>query len=89
MCVYIYIYRERERDVYTHTYMYHKTFFGNRGQHVTTYSKMWQDVARCGKMWQDVATRAYLKQIRQHLGDLRPFHENPVCPDPVWKPVSS
>ena len=40
-------------------------------------------------MLQNVATCARIKQQLQNVRDLCPFHENPVCPDPVWKPVIS
>ena len=49
-------------------------------------SKLWQHSAKCDKMWQHVRTQ---KQIWQNVRNLRPFCENPVCPDPVWKPVTS
>ena len=52
--------------------------------------KVWQSVAKYGKAWQQhVATCAHLKQSKlwQDVGDSWPFCENPVCPDPVRKPV--
>ena len=58
---------------------------GNRLQYVT-YDKLWQRVAKCGKMWQHVRTK---NKRLQHVGDLWPFCENPVCPDPVWEPVDT
>ena len=36
-------------------------------------------------MWQHVRTRS---KISQNAGNLWPFCENPVCPNPVWKPVT-
>ena len=41
--------------------------------------KLWQHVAN---ILQHVATCADLKQTLQHVGELWPFCENPVCPDP-------
>ena len=35
-------------------------------------------------MWQHVRIQ---DNIWQNIGDLLPFYEDPVCPDPVWKPV--
>ena len=46
------------------------------------HGKMWQNVATYGKLWQPVRT---LDNMWQTAGDLWPFCENPVCPDPVWK----
>ena len=39
-------------------------------------------------MLPNVATCAHLKQMLQDVGNLWPLSENPVCPDPVWKPVT-
>ena len=54
--------------------------------------KMWQHVATCGNMWQDVATCGNTCKLKskmwQSVGNLWPFCENPVCPDPVWKSVN-
>ena len=36
-------------------------------------------------MWQHVRTQ---NKIWQYVGNLWPFYDNPVCPDPVWKPVT-
>ena len=35
-----------------------------------------------------MATRARLKQNIVTYKEMRPFCENPVCPDPVWNPVT-
>ena len=35
-------------------------------------------------MWQRVRAQ---NNILQNVRDLWPCYENPVCPDPVWKPV--
>ena len=57
-------------------------------------NNMWQTIANygtaatCDKMWQSVATRADLERNMATCVDLRPFCKNPVCPNPVWKPVS-
>ena len=39
-------------------------------------------------MSQNVAMRANIKHDTAKLKDLWPFCENPVCPDPVWRPVT-
>ena len=43
--------------------------------------------AKCIKILQNVATCEHLTQLLQNVWDLCPFCENPVCPNPVWKPV--
>ena len=54
------------------------------------------DMATYGKIRQrillniaNVATCAHLKQICQNVRDSLPFCQNPVCPDPAWKPVTA
>ena len=37
-------------------------------------------------MWQHVRTET---KVLQHVWNLWPFCANPICPDPVWKPVSA
>ena len=38
-------------------------------------------------VWAECGNTCALKTSRKLYGDLWPFCENPVCPDPVWKPV--
>ena len=49
-------------------------------------SKTLQNVAtrQNFKIWQHVRTQS---RLWQNVGNLWPFRENPVCPEPVWKPV--
>ena len=35
-----------------------------------------------------MATHAHLQQNIARCKEMSPFCENPVCPDPVWKPLS-
>ena len=52
---------------------------------------LWQHIAKCDNMWQAMAkcgnACALKNNMLQHVRNLRPFCENPACPDPVWKPV--
>ena len=44
----------------------------------------WENMSQYAKMLQHVCTRS---NTLQNVWDLWPFCENPVCPNPVWKPV--
>ena len=46
-----------------------------------------QHVATCDNIWQHVARRAHIKQAMTTCTEMWPFCENPVCPDPVRKPM--
>ena len=47
-----------------------------------------QNVTNCDNILQNVATCTRLKHNITKCEDLWPLCENPVCPDPVWKPVT-
>ena len=51
-------------------------------QNVTTYCQ------KVANIMANVATRAHFKQHIAKCKELWPFCENPVCPEPVWKPVT-
>lgn len=55
-------------------------FIGICDQNVTTYYKLLQ-------MLQNVATGAHIKQNITKCKEIWSFCENPVCPEPIWKPV--
>ena len=52
------------------------------GNMLAKYNNMLRHMAKCGNMC------ALNSNYDKHVRDLRPFCENPVCPDPVWKPVT-
>ena len=57
-------------------------FRGKRGRHMTT----WQSAAKCGKLLQPLRN---LKTTYDNMWGMWSFCGSPVCPDPVWKLVST
>ena len=86
MCIYIYI--EREREIYTYTCIHILKSQGSRGscsRRACGQAGSWglPNGAFPNGVFAEVPqyTMIYIQACLLH------FCENPVCPDPIWKPA--